>query len=365
MGFETDMEKWGRMLDKASSDQPNRQRTPKCICPRTYDAYCPICSAVDKLPRLDSKEEWQARQNDLRSKGFIAQARYYMNIILTSDPSKVLLFEGPPTIGEGLAKLQGGENDDFVDFMHPIRGRNIYIEKIGGGRTPRYKVQPRVNSTALSDKAVLKRLYDLDDLENLFDDRNVDFMRAAQFDDDETTEIRVLPNWKFVVSMKDPEMKVKYEQKWYAFFLRTLHWHYGVGPDEMAMYINGDLRLPIGKSTDELLADRKESSPFGGVERDEGGKKGSKDRNEDDIPFGLGERPNDSSGTDSDGFGTESMGHDGMVGEVEAIPFGDDEFVPAEAETGAIEDLCFGDFDKDSIVCEQCDKAKACEVVGK
>lgn len=331
MGFEQDMEKWGKMLDKASSDQPNRQRTPKCICPRTHDEYCPICSAVDKLPRLDSKEEWQDRQNELRSKGFIASARYYMNIILISDPSKVLLFEGPPTIGEGLAKLQGGENDDFVDFMHPIRGRNIYIEKIGGGRTPRYKVQPRVQVTALPDKSVLKRLYNLTDLEDLFDDRNVDFIRASQFDDDETTEIRVLPNWMFATAMKDPENKGRYEQKGYAYFLRTIYWHYGIGPDEMGMYINGDLRLPIGKTTDELLEGTEEGSPFG--------------EGEEDVPF-----------FDEDAKAAKEIHTE------ERTASTSEDFI---GETSAIEDLCFGDFDGESIVCEQCNRSKECRLASK
>ena len=348
MAKEYDYNKWMNELNQAGSDKKGK-KLEKTICPTYFNKVCPLCTRAKKfLSNVDGREEFVEARSKLRSDGFMATKRYYMNVIVVSDPTTVRLFEAPPTIGEPLAKLQLGPNLDYVDFMHPTRGRNINIEKQGGGRRSKYKVIPRVAQTRLPDMAILKRMYDLEDLDQLLDDPNVEILRPSTgFQDDSITEIRVLPNWSFLKCMRDSEMRKMYEETGYSAFLRGIDWHYGISPDEFEMYCRGELPLPF----EEV-------------------KKGKtvvfEKTGEDDIPFDLGQREDPVVGDSND---RGMFGEDTSPGQVSnpAAPGPSDAVAPtAPAPKGSapkvkVELPCFAAWESDGFFCEDCEHLAACK----
>jgi len=338
MAREYDFEKYMQDLNEASSDR-RKQPVPKTVCPRSFKKKCFICDKVDRyLSKIDNPKEWSSAKRELANEGFWPNERFYMNIIIIADdPLQVYVFEAPPTIGKPLAALQNGKNPDYVDFMHWERGRNIYIEKEGGGRFAKYKVVPRPNVAKIPDAKLLRHLTDLsmptaESVMEIVSDPNIRFTRPSQFDDDSATEIRVMPNWAFIVALnsKDPEKKEKYNNKLYPLFLRMVKWHYGVNPDEFEMYASGEIALPFLTASQVI----------------EGKEGAAGSPGEDDIPYEITNEDVNSGGDSA----ADAPIEDDLMSEVESNPKGE-----------TMQDPCFGEHQEDSFFCEQCDRAEACK----
>jgi len=319
---------------------------------------CPICNKVESYLRIyndgsdgtkrqnlanllktkisdpqvvGARNPWSAAKAFLKSGGFCPSDRYYMNIMLTSNPEEVFLFEAPPTVANPIANLQMGDIKDYRDFMHPIKGRNIYIEKIGGGRTAKYFPKPRAEISKLPDMKVLQRMYNLSDIDQLIDDPNVKFLRPSRFEDDSTTEIRVLPNWDFVASRKDPTMRKDWDEFGYIAFLTTIWWHYGIGKDEFEMLGRGELPFPF-EATGEHNPPTEEDVPM----FDEHYKADYRTDKEIDILMELS---------------------------ADSEPPTADATTPNP--TGDADDPCYGLFEDGSIICDACEKAVGCKETSK
>lgn len=288
------------------------------ICPRTYDnqetknecKLCELCKTV--------LTNWETPQDDplkIKARRVNSKTKYYSNVIFMTNPAEVIVLEYGDKIMNQLIAGQMDDLSEWKNFMHPSRGRNLYITKVKLGPAKKdvdYKVEPRMSVSPLPDPTVLTRLYDIFNITALITSGKVKPVFQSKFDFAKT-EVRFLPSG----DKTKPLM-----------FYTPAAWHYNVTPEEFAAIQRGDYNPITGvyvqiKKPVETEFQTKSSTI---------------------APIGYSKTISNEDLLAEWGGGLSDLEPDSLS---EELPQSEDNF---ETETG-IEPICFGQYDKLNATC--------------
>lgn len=346
-------ERYEEMMRRAMDKKRGSTREfSKSICPAFYGKKCKLCERADHVYYNTEREDpLHQRAYDLRAK-----SKYYLNIITTDEPSKVQILEAGPKIVDPLVNYQMGSKKDYKDFMHPKRGRNIYIDKEGGvgARNATYDPTPRANISPLPDMNVLKHMYNLDEIDKLILEEDVKVIRPSRWEEG-TMEVRVLPNWHYVKALKDPEFKKKYLDKLYQFFFIEVLWHMGISDEELELYNTGQID-PFGEFDDDEGIEGE--APTKAAKKAKSNPKKAKPKDETPEPD-TGDVFDEDEVVDETDIDDELF--DDVVDDEEEVVEDDGEDADDDLLPVGDENPCFGNgYDPDDELCQECNEREAC-----
>jgi len=328
------LERYKRAWEKTRNEiMGGGSRWSPITCPEQYEKICKLCLLVQNIIRNQNSHSPEMVKLAF---SLIQKTKVYMNVILRSDPKKVVVFECGKKILNQLMDVQMELPEaDEKNFFFLKNGRNITVKKIKQKNgLPDYIVRFKQPSTF--NPEVMKQAVDLERIESLVAENKISVVRAAQLEWG-PNEMRILPNWR-------------YGEKVELFFY-SLKYHNGITKSEFDS-IQGGKYNPFSQT---LVPNEVEES------------------GELDVPsdfttgFGEPDSPSEEEGFD---FGSEQVPNGSNPSE-EELPWGDStpEDTTVEPEDLAGPDLdkpsCFGnaaDFSDDQ-ECKDCPDNKECEAL--
>jgi hypothetical protein len=192
-----EMEEHWKRINKQGGDDTYHTVT----CPSTWGRPCKLCDLAKAI--LFNKKDYP-EEHPLRKKARELNRKnlYYSNIILLQSPFDIVVFEYGDKIFKRLLRFQmDPEFGDYKDFMHPVNGFNMIIDKIPAAdkRQTDYAVEPRrASSTLPNAEALLKAIQDprfnLTEIVNNNLNGLVKPFNQKKLPNGKT-EIRILPSW--------------------------------------------------------------------------------------------------------------------------------------------------------------------------
>jgi hypothetical protein len=189
-------EHWARI-----NKQSGGETFAPVICPGTWKRECKLCELSKKI-LFDKKNYPEGHTLRTKARELNRKNTYYSNIILVSSPLEIVVFEYGDKIFKRLLRFQmDPEFGDYKDFMHPMNGYNMLIDKIPAAdkRQTDYAAEPRrASSPLMNAEVILKMLgdprYNLSNIvENILNGKVKVFNQKKL--PNGKTEIRILPSW--------------------------------------------------------------------------------------------------------------------------------------------------------------------------
>jgi hypothetical protein len=185
--------KWIEKYRQAFDDAKGKTgRDPKWQGVACIGEGCELCNQL--WPRCARKNRhmypeavWKLAL-DLRP-----QSKFFANVVLKSDPKKVVVLEYTQSVQDALIAAAAGKdeggNDRFYSYEH---GKNVVILKTGKERDTRYQV--RFKDRSPSSKQFAKQAYDLANSLEMREIEDGPVIRASKLEEG-ANEMRFLANW--------------------------------------------------------------------------------------------------------------------------------------------------------------------------
>lgn len=288
-------------------------------CPHSSDTrdqindcrLCELCKTTlfdRSTPKNDPLKE--------KARSVNAKKKFYSNILMMANPSEVIVLEYGEKIFNKLIAGQMDSLSEWQNFMHPVRGRNLYITKVKVGPEKKdvdYNVEPRMSISQLPDPSVLTRLYDINNIMALIESGKVKPLYQSKLDF-QKTEMRFLPTGDKTKPL---------------LFFKLVLWHYNISKEEFEAVQKGAYNPITGLYTQSLKSGIVTSPP---VSKEPSKLQPKKTITPEDILAewgGVASDLDETINTDSE-INTEETGFETEVG---------------------VEPICFGSYDKDNATC--------------
>lgn len=217
------------------------------VCPGTYKQPCRLCDLCKEV--LFDKQTYP-KEHPLRKKAsnLNAKQHYFSNVLFSSDPTEIVVFEYGDKIFKQLLAMQMNELQGFKDFFHPISGRWIIVERIQTGASRdqvEYYCKPK-DPSKLPNMEVLGELTDPKyNLTNVVENIKAKVIKPIyQSKLDKVTLVRVLPSWL------GPDYAFKFFQK--------IDYHYNISEEDFDACQAGEIN-PV-RLAEESRSDVKPAS---------------------------------------------------------------------------------------------------------
>ena len=175
-----------------SAGDPSKKKVDMSFCPSTWSKPCKLCDGCKEILFHQDKNTAQKIE---QARELNRKPKFYANVLLTTNPAEVLVFEYGKTIGDKLGIYEMDDSSELRGFSDPRKGRNIVIIRFPNPdkRKTRYDVEARLAISPILDMGVLDRLYNLDDIPALLK-AGLQPMYQSKLTA-QRTEVRWLPSW--------------------------------------------------------------------------------------------------------------------------------------------------------------------------
>lgn len=296
------------MVDLYKKSLGEKQDFKGIVCPQTYKRSCRLCELCKevlfkKLPKEDLLRLLASRLN--------SKERYYSNIIFLAEPTEIVVLEYGPKIFKQLLAMQMDETASWKDFMQPMTGRNLIIERMVGATREQtdYYVKPK-DPSKLTNMEVLNKLindpkYNLTNIIDNIESGGIKPLYQSKLD--KRVEIRILPSWL------GPEYMAKFFQK--------VDYHYNISEEEFRATLAGEINpVRLVTALQEIPKKQEEKKP---------------------IPTAWGAKPSSTSVGGTSSYGVSKMEVPTPKSNVPDVSFDSDTDFPP----------CYGDYDEGDQEC--------------
>lgn len=164
------------------------------ICPKRNKQINKPCKVCDKVAQLFSDNSKDKREIAYKK---MAKLNWYCNIVLPSNPDKLLILEMGKKVGNQI--IEGVEMKGWTDIAHPKKGkgRTMLITKSMADGRASYSASPSLKNVDwdIPDE-IIKNLPNLDnEIIDIVTSKDERIYKISELKVGETLEFRMLPSW--------------------------------------------------------------------------------------------------------------------------------------------------------------------------